>query len=83
MTALHLGHAVVRIITIVLCERARRATVVAVLGLAREGATQLLVHHDPANCDVRVSYPTFLVLPNHVTGPESQCLQSAAFRQRP
>ncbi|MFE0172256.1 hypothetical protein ACFWZ2_08045 [Streptomyces sp. NPDC059002] len=54
VTALNLGHAVVQIVKNLVYERARRATLVEVLGLAREDAVQLLVHHDPLNCDIRV-----------------------------
>ncbi|GHH66305.1 hypothetical protein FHS35_008800 [Streptomyces umbrinus] len=66
---LNLGPAVVHILSRVLYERARRATLIAVLGLAREGAVQLLLHHDPNNCDIRVVYvPPTTALPEHATG---------------
>lgn len=68
LTMLNLSHAVARIVAKVLYERSRRATLIAVVGLARESATQLLGHHDPANCDVRVVYARPAVLPDHVTG---------------
>ncbi|MEU1035921.1 hypothetical protein [Streptomyces mirabilis] len=64
LTALKLSHAVVRIVAKVLYERSRRATLVAVIGLASENATQLLVHHDQVTCDVRV----IRALPDHVAG---------------
>ncbi|MFH8487591.1 hypothetical protein [Streptomyces longisporoflavus] len=69
LTALQLGRAVVRIVRNTLYERSRRATLTAVLGLAREDAVQLLVHHDPVNCDVRVvrGRPS-ATLPEHTTG---------------
>ncbi|MEU9663892.1 hypothetical protein [Streptomyces chartreusis] len=67
LAALNLGHAVVQIAAKLLYERSRRATLVAVLGLARENATQLLVHHDVVNCDVRVAYTRPAALPDHVT----------------
>jgi hypothetical protein len=69
LAALNLCHAVVWITTKVLYERSRRATLVAVLGLAREEAAQLDVHHDVANCDIRVAYTRASAnLPDHVTG---------------
>lgn len=69
VTALNLSHAVVRLAGYVLYERSRRATLNAVLGLTREDACQLLVHHDPVNCDVRVSYTrSSAVLPDRTTG---------------
>ncbi|MGW2787710.1 hypothetical protein ACWC3X_42075 [Streptomyces populi] len=68
LIALNLGHAVVQIAAKVLYERSRRATLVAVIGLTREDATQLLVHHELASCDVRVAYARPAGLPDHVTG---------------
>lgn len=69
---LRLSPVVIRILSRVLYERARRATMVAVLSLARENAGQLLVHHDPTSCDVRVVYacPSHPspALPDHATG---------------
>ncbi|MET9566284.1 hypothetical protein [Streptomyces tauricus] len=70
LTALNLGHAVLQIMGNVMYERSRRATLVAVLGLAREGAVQLLVHHDPVNCDVRaVNARPSATLPDRLTRP--------------
>ncbi|WEH12258.1 hypothetical protein [Streptomyces sp. VNUA24] len=64
-----LAPTVVHILSRVLYERARRATLVAVVGLARESAVQLLMHHDLNNCDIRVVYvPPTTALPEHATG---------------
>ncbi|MEU6002876.1 hypothetical protein ABZ837_34335 [Streptomyces sp. NPDC047197] len=70
LTALNLARVVLQIVKNAVYERSRRATLVAVLSLAREDAAQLLVHHDPVNCDVRVvdARPS-ATLPNHLTGP--------------
>ncbi|MFE6892033.1 hypothetical protein [Streptomyces sp. NPDC057694] len=65
----NLGPGVVRILSTVLYERERRATLVEVLRYTRPGAAQLLVHHDPMACDIRIfADPTIASLPDPVTG---------------
>lgn len=67
--AIKLGRPVICALANVLLERARRATLVAVLSIAREGAaSSVVVHHGSEGCDVHIaSVPTIIVTPERLT----------------
>jgi hypothetical protein len=54
LAAFSLGQIIVRTIATVLCERARRATLVAILNTQRQRDSELLLQHSSDSCLLRV-----------------------------
>lgn len=54
LALLSLSRITARAIAQVLCERARRATLVAFLDAARHNVGELRVHHDSSSCDLHL-----------------------------
>ncbi|MFE7935619.1 hypothetical protein ACFU6S_44255 [Streptomyces sp. NPDC057456] len=57
LTVLGVSRITARTIAKVLYERARRATLVAVLDIGRHNVVELRIHHDPNSCDLHVWRP--------------------------